>query len=481
MTDDLTPAQQRSLAALVAVYPVAGQLGQRFAAAGHQLHLVGGTVRDTLLGRQQEDLDFATSALPDESQEVLRGWADAVWTPGIAWGTVSAARGEHKVEITTFRADAYRAGSRHPEVRWGSRIEDDLARRDFTVNAMAVSLPDLRFVDPFDGLADLRDRVLRTPVDPRTSFGDDPLRLVRLARFAAVLDAEPDDVTRKAATEMAPAIQQVSSERIRGELSRLVTAEGQHRGLDLLCDTGLAQYVLPELPALRMEHDPLHHHKDVYGHTLAVIDQCQPRTDLTLRLAALLHDIGKPATRAFGPGGKVMFHHHEMVGARLAEQRMRALRYPADLIDDVVALVRLHLRFHGYADALWTDAAVRRYVHDAGSSEQLRRLNTLTRADVTTRNAAKRRRLQAAMDDLERRIDRLEHEEELRAIRPTLDGRQIMMHLGLPPGPLVGAARTMLLEARIDHGPMADEQAYALLDRWWRNRTDPGPQDGSSP
>ncbi len=462
----LTHTQQRSLAALVAAYPVAGELGRRFAAAGHELYLVGGTVRDALLGRRQSDLDFATSALPDQTKRVLKGWTKAIWDVGERFGTVSAEKDGWKLEFTTFRADVYTPGSRHPQVTFGSDIEADLSRRDFTVNAMAVALPETRFIDPFGGLRDLRDRVLRTPIDPKTSFGDDPLRMVRLARFAATLEATPDPATLQAATEMAGAIEDISAERIRDELSRLLVVPGQARGMDLLCQTGLADRFLPEIPALRMEHDPLHHHKDVYAHTLAVVDRCAPPDDLVLRMAALLHDIGKPATRAFGPGGKVMFHHHETVGARMAERRLKALRYPHDFVADVVALIQLHLRFHGYGDDVWTDSAVRRYVHDAGTRAQLQRLNALTRADVTTQNRAKARRLAQAMDDLESRIARLEQEEELRATRPALDGRQIMDYLQLEPGPLVGQARRLLLDARIDRGPMTEQEAYALLDEW---------------
>jgi poly(A) polymerase len=466
MPSELDDQQRRRLAELVAVYPVADELARRFAAAGHQLYLVGGTVRDTLLGRVQTDLDFATSASPVETARVLGRWADTVWDIGARFGTISAEKDGWKLEITTFRADAYTPGSRHPDVIFSSDITADLARRDFTINAMAVRLPDLDFIDPFGGLADLRSGVLRTPVDPKSSFGDDPLRMVRLARFVATLGVRAEDKTKQAATEMAGAITDISAERVRDELSKLIVGPGQASGFDLLCETGLADHVIPELPALRMERDPLHHHKDVYGHTLAVIDRCEPPDDLILRLAALLHDIGKPATRAYAPGGKVTFHHHEVVGARMAEQRLKALRYPNDVVADVAQLVRLHLRFHGYADDVWTDSAVRRYVHDAGTPEQLARLNALSRADVTTQNRAKANRLARAMDDLEARIARLEEEEELRAIRPALDGRQIMAHLGLEPGPLVGQARRMLYDARLERGPMTEDEAYALLDEW---------------
>ncbi|CAN5537870.1 CCA tRNA nucleotidyltransferase [soil metagenome] len=465
----LTAEQERVLARLVARYPVADALGDRFAAAGHELYLVGGTVRDALLGRTS-DLDFATSAAPAQTERVLTGWADHVWLTGARFGTVSARKDGWSVEVTTFRSEAYRSGSRHPEVAFAGDIDTDLSRRDFTVNAMAVRLPEHRFVDPFGGLADLRERILRTPLDPATSFSDDPLRMVRLARFVAVLDARADDAARKAATAMAGELDHISRERIRDELNKLIVAPRQAEGMDLLVDTGLADRFLPEIPALRMQHDPLHHHKDVYRHSLAVVDGC-PGDDLTLRLAALLHDIGKPATREFHPGGKVSFHHHEVVGARMARRRLQELRYPNDQVADVADLVFLHLRFHGYAEGVWTDSAVRRYVRDAGSPQQLRRLNGLSRADVTTRNVAKARRLRRAMDDLEARIERLQQEEELARIRPPLDGRAVMAHLGIPPGPLVGEALAFLLEARLDRGPIPEDEAYRLLDAWMTARS----------
>ncbi len=468
MSHALTPSQEQALADLVAVYPVADELAQRFAAAGHELYLVGGTVRDTLLhGDAGKDLDFATPARPHESERVLAGWADAVWLTGARFGTVSGAKDGAHLEITTFRSDAYAPDSRHPEVTYGDDITVDLSRRDLTVNAMAVRLapPPPRFVDPFGGLADLRASVLRTPVDPETSFADDPLRMVRLARFAAVLDAEPDGAALKAATTMADRLDLVSRERIRDELNRLVCAPAQARGMDILVDAGLADRFLPELPALRMERDPVHHHKDVYRHTLAVVDRC-PHDDLVLRLAALLHDIGKPATREFHPDGRVTFHHHEVVGARMARQRLQALKYPKTVIDEVSQLVFMHLRFHGYAEGRWTDSAVRRYVNDCGNETQLRRLNQLSRADVTTRNQDKARRLHAAMDDLQARIAALREREELERVRPAVDGNQIMAHLGIAPGPLVGEAWNMLKEARLEEGPMSDERAYELLDAW---------------
>ena len=465
MSDDFS-AQERQLGALIAArYPLADDLGHRFERAGHELYLVGGTVRDAFLGRDQVDLDFATSAHPGLTEKLLRGWVDDLWLTGARFGTISASKDEWKLEITTYRSDDYSAGSRHPEVTYGTDITADLSRRDFTVNAMAVRVPQHRFVDPYGGLRDLNSNLLRTPIDPETSFSDDPLRMVRLARFAAVLDAQVDEAARKAATAMAEQLDTISRERIREELNRLVCARTPARGLDLLCDIGLAQRFLPELPALRMERDPLHHHKDVYAHTLAVVERCD-RNDLTLRLAALLHDIGKPATRMFHTDGKVTFHGHDHVGARMARKRLEELRYPKAVINDVCDLIYLHLRFHGYGEDTWTDAAVRRYVRDAGSDDQLRRLNALTRADVTTRNKAKAKQLADAMDELERRIDVLQSEEEIARIRPTLDGREIMAYLGLEPGPLVGKARQMLLDARLDRGAMSTVEAHAMLDEW---------------
>jgi poly(A) polymerase len=470
MVQELTEEQERQLAGLVAVYPEADELGRRFVDAGHELYLVGGTVRDTLLHGRSNDLDFATSANPQQSEALLVGWADHVWLTGARFGTVSARRGDHQIEVTTFRTDAYLPGSRHPEVRFARDIDADLSRRDFTVNAMAVRLPEHRFVDPHGGLADLHARRLRTPIDPKVSFGDDPLRMVRLARFAAVLRAEPDREATDAARAMATELDTVSRERLRDELDKLVCAADPGRGMDVLCDTGLADRFIPEVPALRMEHDPDHHHKDVYAHTMAVVAGAQPADDIILRLAALLHDIGKPATRQFHGDGRVSFHHHEVVGARMAKARLRELRYPNDVIEQVSQLVYLHLRFHGYSEDGWTDRAVRRYVRDAGDDEQLFRLNQLTRADVTTANRNKADRFAAAMDDLEERIDRLREQEQLDRMRPALDGHEIMSHLGLRPGPLVGEAWQMLLEARLDHGPMSEAEAYALLDAWATER-----------
>ena len=467
-----TDTQQRQLAELVAVYPAADELAERVDAAGPELYLVGGTVRDTLLhGRADGDLDLATTARPSETERLLRGWVDKLWLTGARFGTVSATKGDDTFEVTTLRSDRYDPGSRHPQVSFGDDIETDLSRRDFTCNAMAVDLRRRVFVDPFGGLADLRHRVLRTPLAAETSFGDDPLRMVRLARFAAVLDARVDDEARRAATAMAAELATISRERIRDELSKLILTPAVARGLDLLCDTGLADQFLPELPALRMQRDPAHHHKDVYFHTLAVVEGC-PANDLVLRLAGLLHDIGKPATRRFESGGRVTFHHHEVVGARMARARLTELRYPKKVVEQVTQLVALHLRFHGYRDQGWTDSAVRRYVRDAGTPDQLRRLNLLTRADVTTQNRRKERALQQAMDDLEERIEQLQREEELAALRPPLDGHQIMEHLGIGPGPEVGRAYRHLLEARIVDGPMTAEEGYQVLDAWAAEQED---------
>lgn len=482
MADDLTTDQAAALGALVDRHPEARELGERFAAAGHELYLVGGSVRDTLLyGTDEEtlariDLDFATSARPEETERILRDWTRPVWLTGARFGTVSAEhrpadRPPRRVEVTTFRSDVYREGSRHPEVTFGDTIDGDLHRRDFTVNAMAVRVPDFLFLDRFGGLSDLKRGVLRTPADPAESFGDDPLRMVRLARFAAQLGAEPESDTEQAAAAMAARLATISVERIRDELDKLVCSPDPRRGLDLLVRTGLATHFLPELDALRACRDPIHRHKDVYLHTLAVLDNAialEPDgPDLVLRLAALLHDIGKPDTRRLHDDGGATFHHHEVVGARMTRHRLRALRYDNETVSDVSELVYLHLRFHTYRMG-WTDSAVRRYVRDAG--HLLDRLNRLTRADVTTRNPRKAKRIQARMDELERRIAEVQAQEELESLRPAIDGNQIMAHLGIEPGPLVGEAWNHLLEQRIEQGPMTEDEAYAELDRWWEQR-----------
>ena len=456
--------------------PVAFELAERFSAAGHSLALVGGSVRDGLLGRLGDDLDFTTDARPQQILELVRGWADAVWEIGIAFGTVGCQRAGYKLEITTYRSEAYDRSTRKPAVSFGDTLEEDLVRRDFTVNAMAVRFtggsgdgPGLDFTDPHGGLGDLADRVLRTPATPQQSFSDDPLRMMRAARFAAQLGFTVAPEVCAAMAAMAERISIVSAERVRDELSKLLLAPDPRAGLALLTDTGLAGIVLPELPKLRLEIDEHHRHKDVYEHTLTVLDQAialeDEGPDLVLRLAALLHDIGKPRTRRFEPGGGVSFHHHETVGAKMALKRLRELKFPGEVVDDVALLVELHLRFHGYGDGEWTDSAVRRYVRDAGP--QLSRLHKLTRSDCTTRNKRKAAALSASYDALEERIARLREQEELDSIRPDLDGNQIMELLGIPPGPAVGRAYRHLLELRLDQGPLGHDAAVTALREWW--------------
>jgi poly(A) polymerase len=451
---------------------VAVELGERFAAAGHALALVGGSVRDLILRRPVTDLDFTTDARPEQTERLLRGPADAVWDVGRAFGTIGARFGDDVVEITTYRSEAYDRGSRKPDVVYGETLDDDLVRRDFTVNAMALALPACEFVDPYGGLSDLAAGRLRTPGTPEQSFSDDPLRMMRAARFAAQLGFAVDDDVQAAMTAMADRLSIVSAERVRDELTKLLLSSDPRAGLRLMVDTGLADVVLPELPALRLEVDEHHRHKDVYEHTLTVLQQAialegedVPGPDLVLRLAALLHDIGKPATRRFEPGGGVSFHHHEMVGAKLAAKRLKALRYDRDTVKAVARLVELHLRFHGYGEGAWTDSAVRRYVTDAGPL--LGRLHRLTRSDSTTRNVRKAQRLSRAYDDLERRIAELTEAEELARVRPDLDGEQIMAALGLRPGPLVGKAYRHLLELRMERGPLGEDVAHEELRRWW--------------
>jgi len=474
----LTEAQHRAVLELLRVAPVADDLGRRFHAAGHELALVGGSVRDALLGRLGNDLDFATDARPEQVQRLLRGWADHVWDVGIAFGTVGARKGEYVIEVTTYRSETYDRTSRKPDVSYGDSLVGDLLRRDFTINAMAVSLPGTSFVDPYGGLADLARGVLRTPSAPEESFSDDPLRMMRAARFAAQLGVSvaPEVVT--AMTAMAERIEIVSAERVREELVRLVLADDPRRGLTLLVDTGLAEHVLPELPLLRLEIDEHHRHKDVYEHTLTVLERAidledppggeVPGPDFVLRFAALMHDIGKPRTRRLEPGGGVSFHHHETVGARMCAKRMQALRFSSEVTDDVSRLVELHLRFHGYGAGEWTDSAVRRYVRDAGPL--LSRLHRLTRADCTTRNRRRAKALEQAYDDLERRIAELEASEELARIRPDLDGRQVMAILGIPPGREVGQAMAHLLDLRLEHGPLGEQAATEALRQWWAAR-----------
>ncbi|MDQ6613974.1 MAG: CCA tRNA nucleotidyltransferase [Actinomycetota bacterium] len=455
------------------------ELAARFQQAGFRLYLVGGVVRDALLGRLEPghyDLDFTTDARPDDIETVVAGWADALWLQGKRFGTIGLAKNGQRIEITTHRAEAYHPDSRKPDVEFADAIEADLSRRDFTVNAMALALPEPRLIDPYDGLADLAAHRLSTPLSPEVSFTDDPLRMLRAGRFIAGYQLAPDRDLVAAVTRLRSRLEIVSDERIRDELDKLVVAEDPTEGLWFLVSTGLAEEFLPELPALAVEQDPIHRHKDVLAHTIAVVAKCGP--DRILRLAALFHDVGKPKTRSFGPGGVVTFHHHEVVGARMTRDRMRALKYPAQDIEQVSRLVELHLRFHTYKMG-WTDSAVRRYVRDAGPL--LERLNELTRCDCTTRNATKARALSRRMDDLEARIADLRQREELAAIRPDLDGTEVMAHLGLKPSRAVGEALDFLLEVRLDEGPLSKEDALGRLDQWWAARSASGSPASGSP
>ncbi len=464
------------LQALAASEPLA-TLGARFEAAGYELALVGGPVRDAFLGRPVNDLDFATSAHPDEIVSLVKPIADAHWEIGRAFGTIGARLGDHTVEITTYRSDSYSDDSRKPEVVFGDTLEGDLVRRDFTMNALALRLPSLTLVDPSGGLDHLFARRLLTPGGPEQSFGDDPLRMLRAARFMSQLGVDVDPSVVDAMSTMGDRLAIVSAERIRDEFIKLLSTSAPRRGLELLVDTGLAERFLPELPALRLEVDEHAHHKDVYEHSLTVLEQAielegerhsgEP-ADVVLRVAALLHDIGKPATKKIEAGGAVTFHHHDVVGAKLARKRLAALRFDKDTITAVSRLIELHLRFFGYSDAPWTDSGVRRYVRDAG--DQLERLHIVTRADVTTRNRRKADRLREAYDELERRIALLAEQEELDAMRPDLDGEQIMELLGVSPGPIVGAAYRFLLEQRLDEGPLGAVEAERRLREWFAAR-----------
>lgn len=455
------------------------ELGALFEAAGHELYLVGGSVRDALLRRLSPDLDFTTGARPEQVQHIVRGWADAVWDTGIAFGTVGVGKGDLRLEITTFRADSYDQVSRNPQVRFGDRLEDDLVRRDFTANAMAVRIAAAGpgdFVDPLGGLAALRARVLDTPAAPEVSFGDDPLRMLRAARFVAQLGFTVAPRVRTAIEEMAPQLARISAERVAVELDKLLLGTDPVAGIDLVVQTGMGDVVLPEVGGMQMAIDEHHQHKDVYQHSLTVLRQAialedpppEGGPDLVLRWAALLHDIGKPATRRHEPDGGVSFHHHEVVGAKMARKRLRALKYSKQMVDDVSQLVYLHLRFHGYGDGKWTDSAVRRYVTDAGPL--LPRLHKLVRADCTTRNKRRAARLQANYDRLEARIAELAAQEDLARVRPDLDGNRIMELLNIPAGPQVGEAWRFLKELRLDRGPLTEEEATAQLLAWWKAR-----------
>jgi poly(A) polymerase len=457
-------------------------LGRVFAEAGHTLYLVGGSVRDALLGRTHTDLDFTTDARPDRMQRFLRPWADSLWDTGIEFGTLGVGKGDYRLEITTFRADTYDQVSRNPDVRFGDNLHDDLVRRDFTVNAMAVQITadgPAQFHDPLNGLAALRARMLDTPAAPEVSFGDDPLRMLRAARFASQLEFDVAPRVLEALVEMAPQLDRITAERVAAELDKLLVGADPVAGIDLMVQTGLGDVVLPEVGAMRMAIDEHHQHKDVYWHSLTVLRQAidledpppEGGPDLVLRWAALLHDIGKPSTRKHEADGGVSFHHHEVVGAKMARKRMRALKYSKQMIEDVSQLVYLHLRFHGYGDGRWTDSAVRRYVTDAGPL--LPRLHKLVRADCTTRNKRRAARLQANYDDLEARIEELAAKENLARVRPDLDGNEIMAILDIPAGPQVGEAWRYLKELRLDRGPLSHDEAVEELKKWWNAKGEP--------
>ena len=478
----MTPEQQRAAKALLrsslsgGLRPTA-ELARLFTRRGHQLALVGGPVRDAFLRRTHDDIDLATDARPEQVLELVTEWADVTWPVGMKFGTVGLRKGGTQFEITTYRSERYERHSRKPGVEYETSLDADLSRRDFTVNAMAARLPGMELVDPFGGLADLRDKILRTPGRAIDSFDDDPLRILRAARFVAELGLTPTQDVTRAMTELAPRLKIVSAERIAAELEKLLRARrpgGASAGIDLLVQTGVAEQILPEVPRMRLEADEHHRHKDVYRHSLTVLDQAIAleeryglEGDLRLRLAALLHDVGKPRTRSLLPDGRVAFHHHDTVGAKMARSRLRSLRFPGDVTDDVAKLIGLHLRFHGFGTGEWTDSAVRRYVTDAGLL--LPRLHALTRADCTTRNKAKAERLSRSYDALERRIGELAEREELGKIRPDLDGNEIMELLGIPSGPQVGRARAHLLELRIEHGPLGHDRAVQELLRWARS------------
>ena len=477
--NNLGAAGELAIRSLVTKAPLASSLAEAFKSKGFQLALVGGPVRDALLGRLGNDLDFTTDAHPHETKKILKAWADNVWDTGIVFGTVAAKRGETTVEVTTYRTEKYEEDSRKPDVEFGLTIEGDLSRRDFTVNAMALELTtkEPKFIDPFGGIDDLAKKILRTPASAQQSFTDDPLRMMRAARFASQLNFEIHPDVLHAMQTMTSRISIISAERIRDEFVKLLMSDNPRIGITILVDTGLATLVLPEIPKLRLEIDEHHHHKDVYEHSITVLEQAISHEDrlggpnLVIRLAALLHDIGKPKTRNLIDGGGVSFHHHEVVGARLSKTRLKALRFDNETIDAVETLIALHLRFHGYGDGEWTDSAVRRYVRDAG--ELLVHLHVLTRADCTTRNAKKAEHLARTYDGLEARIAKLETEEELSKIRPDLDGAQVMQLLDLRPSADVGKALDFLMELRMERGPLGQERATEELLQWWKARRHP--------
>jgi poly(A) polymerase len=474
ISENNSTASNRILSALGESADLLKELGEIFSKNGFEISLVGGPVRDAVLGKAVKDLDLTTNAKPEEIQKCLKGWADSIWDVGIKFGTVGAKVKDYVFEITTYRTEQYEDTSRKPSVEFGKTLEEDLARRDFTINAMALRLPSFELVDIYNGLTDLNNKILRTPLDAQISFSEDPLRMLRAARFMSKLDLKPQADLVEAMKTLADRLKIVSMERINDEFNKLLLTDKPRPGIELLVETGVAEHFLPELPALKLEIDEHHHHKDVYQHSLTVLDQVidletkhQPQieADLILRIAALLHDIGKPKTRKFEGEGRVSFHHHEVVGARLAKKRLEKLRYSNEIIEQVCLLIELHLRFHGYGDGKWTDSAVRRYVRDA--EEQLIRLHKLTRADCTTRNEAKAEKLRNAYNDLEERIVELSKQEELKSMRPELDGAEIMQVLNIKPGPEVGKAYQFLLDLRLDKGILGIDKATEELKTWW--------------
>lgn len=476
MKTPIDAATQLAITTLSKQAPAATDLAKQFKAAGFKLALVGGPVRDAILGRLGNDLDFTTDALPKQSEKILEKWADSVWDIGAAFGTVAGKKSEITVEITTYRSESYDPSSRKPDVEFGKSIEADLARRDFTINAMALELTTEQptFIDLFNGVTDLQNKLIKTPGKPEDSFTDDPLRMMRAARFMSQLNFAVDPAIIAAIKNMSSRLEIISAERIRDEFTKIILSPAPRIGITLLVETGLADYFLPEVPKLKLEIDEHHHHKDVYEHSLTVLEQAiglEQRLggpNLTLRLAALLHDIGKPKTKQLIPGGGVSFHHHEVVGARMCKERLKKLRFDNHLINDVAKLTFLHLRFHGYGSGEWTDSAVRRYVRDAG--ELLTHLHLLTRADCTTRNKKKAEGLAKTYDQLEKRIEDLMAQEELNKIRPDLTGDEIMQILGIKPSPIVGKAYEFLLELRLEHGPQGAEKAKEELLKWWKEQ-----------